>query len=149
MSSKSMLSKVLYSSLFLMLLGQASCVNTQKTTTQTMQKDNIVCVGTLHPISQTTLEIKKGDTFCYNATVHASVGIEVAYEINNDKIVTFHSSKLVYMNKEKVEQNMPGADKATKTLVFQALEKGETNVVIKEVFRGDTKNTYNFKITVK
>jgi hypothetical protein len=129
-----------------MLVLQASCVSAQKTMNQ---PDKIICVGTLHPLSQTTLEVKKGDIFCYNAAVHGSVGIGVEYYIEDKEIVELHSSKLEYEHEEKVKEHMSGADAATKTFAFQALKSGETNVIIKEVFRGDVRQTHTFKIIVK
>lgn len=132
--------------LIALLVLQASCVSTQKTNAQ---NDKITCTSTLHPLSQTSLEIKTGAIFCYNAAVHGSVGIGVEYYIEDKEIVKFHSSSIEYEHKEKMEKGMSGADSATKTLVFQALKKGETNIIVKDVFRGEVKNSYTFKITVK
>ena len=125
--------------LIVFLVLQASCVGAQK----------IICTKTLHPLSQTALEVKQGDIFCYPAPVHGSVGIGVEYEIEDKEIVKFHSSTLDYKNKEEMEEGMSGAASATKTLAFQALKSGETNVIIKDVFRGEVRQIYIFKVIVK
>lgn len=104
---------------------------------------------TLHPLSQTSLEVKKGEQFYYEATVHASVGIHIEYAIDNTEIVVFHHDKMNYKNKEAMEKGMSGADEATQTFVFQAKSSGETTITIKEMFRGKEEQTHVFKITVK
>lgn len=104
---------------------------------------------TLHPLSDSSIEVLKNEIFYYEATVHASVGIEVDYEIENTEIVQLHHQEIRYKNKKDMEKGLSGADEATKTFAFEAKWSGETTVTIKELFRGDLKNTYIFKIKVK
>jgi len=104
---------------------------------------------TLHPFSNTVFEVKKDEIFYYEAKVHASVGIQVEYEIENTQIIAFHHSEIRYKNKQNVEKGLSGADEAIKILAFEAKSIGETTLTFKELFRGEIKNTYIFKITVK
>lgn len=104
---------------------------------------------TLNPLSDSSIEILKNEIFYYETTVHASVGIEVEYEIENTKIVQFHHEDISYKHKKDMEKGLSGADEATKTFAFKAKSRGTTIITIKELFRGDVKNTYTFKIIVK
>jgi hypothetical protein len=100
---------------------------------------------TLHPLSNTAFEVKKDEIFYYEAEVHTSVGIQVEYEVEDTQIIAFHHSEIRYKNKQNVEK---GADEAIKILAFEAKSVGETTITFKELFRGEIKNTYTFKITV-
>jgi len=128
------------------LVLHASCVGTQMKQTKNDYKK---CSKTLHPLSQMAITVAKNDVFCYEGTVHASVGIAIGYEIKNNEIVKFHHDETLYKNKEAIKKGVTGADEATKILAFQALIIGETEVTIQEVFRGEVRQSYTFKITVK
>ncbi len=135
--------KVQYIGLLLLLLLTTQCTTTQKAS---KKNENI---QTLNPLSTKVLEVKKEAMFCYKGDVHASVGLNVAYEISDVKIVKLQKQDLEFANKEAVKQHMSGGDKATKTFTFQAISEGETNVIITEIFRGEISKKYEFKIIVK
>jgi hypothetical protein len=135
--------------LFLILIFQTSCSVLQKSKPTDGKNNPKKCVKMLHPISQTNILIKKEDIFCYEGEVFYSVGKEITYEINNQDIVKLDDTQIRYKNEDAVKKGLSGADAATITIAFRAMSRGETTVIIKEMFRGEVKNIYEFKITIE
>jgi len=129
--------------IFLASLNSCSSQNNSK------KDDCMKCSKTLDPLSKASLEVSKDDIFYYEGFMHASVGEDVEYEIENTEIVSFHHEEVRYKNEKDMKEGMSGADAASKTLAFQAKWKGETTITIKEMFRGDVKNSHKFKIVVQ
>ncbi len=131
--------KIKYCLILCIMCFSAACTQAQK----------LKLAKSLNPLSNNIIEVGKDEIFYYDADVHTSVGIEVEYGIGDTEVVQFDHSEIIYENKEDMEEGMTGADAATKTLVFKAKKSGETTITISELFRGEIKQTYIFKITVK
>lgn len=96
-------------------------------------------------VLQGEAKMKVGQKFYYSDHTHGSVGEEFKISCSSSafKQVDSHFS---YDDPKKA--NMSGGDGGTKTFVYEALKPGEYTVTIRDIFRGDTKNTYELKITV-
>lgn len=90
-------------------------------------------------------EMKVGDKFYYSGHTHGSVGEEFSLSYDSDAFKQI-DKHFCYDDPKKAE--MSGGDGGTRTYTYQVLKKGEYTLVIKDLFRGDVKNTYEVKIKV-
>lgn len=93
-----------------------------------------------------SIKLKVGQTAYLSYTVHGSVGIGGGVEVADEAILKTTDKHLAY-HQVQVE-GKTGADKATETLVFQALKEGKTLLVFRDSFRGKTENIHRIKVTV-
>ena len=90
--------------------------------------------------------MKVGQKFYYSGHTHGSVGEQYSISCQSSAFEQV-DKHFVYDDIKKSE--MSGGDGGTMTMVYQALKPGVYTVIIKDLFRGEVKYTYELKITVK
>ena len=100
----------------------------------------------LNNVQSITLKVNEKTT--YKFSLHASVGITAEYFISDENILQYIDSKVKYHHPERMKYGMTGGDSATGTFIFKAIKKGETELIIKHLFRGDLEKEIRIKITV-
>ncbi len=83
------------------------------------------------PVKHFTVNI--GDKIYYEGTVHCSVGIGFYVTVDDDYLKATSSSR--YTNPGMAHE-LDGADKEEVTCCFEAIEMGETEIIINNTFRG-------------
>lgn len=91
--------------------------------------------------------LKKGQKAYIQYTQHSSVGIDGELSISDNSLLKTIEKQSNYVNKQ--EKGMTGNDKATITVVLEALKAGEVTVTLTEIFRGKTEAEHTIKITIK
>ena len=137
--------------LFILLLGivsiacvgakkktEISSVPTTKSTTDTIR---------INPLVQKEYKVKVGQIISYTFREHASVGISAEYDLSDFRVIKYKERKKVYKNPQK--EGMTGGDDSSVSLIFEAMEKGSTDLIINEMFRGKIQNEFKFKIIVE
>jgi len=137
--------------LFILLLGivsiacvgakkktEISSVPTTKSTTDTIR---------INPLVQKEYKVKVGQIISYTFREHASVGISAEYDLSDVRVIKYKERKKVYKNPQK--EGMTGGDDSSVSLIFEAMEKGSTDLIINEMFRGKIQNEFKFKIIVE
>ena len=137
--------------LFILLLGivsiacvgakkktEISSVPTTKSTTDTIR---------INPLVQKEYKVKVGQIISYTFREHASVGISAEYDLSDVRVIKYKERKKVYKNPQK--EGMTGGDDSSVSLIFEAMEKGSSDLIINELFRGKIQNEFKFKIIVE
>jgi hypothetical protein len=137
--------------LFILLLGivsiacvgakkktEISSVPTTKSTTDTIR---------INPLVQKEYKVKVGQIISYSFREHASVGISAEYDLSDARVIKYKERMKVYKNPQK--EGMTGGDDSSVSLIFEAMEKGSTDLIINELFRGKIQNEFKFKIIVE
>lgn len=97
------------------------------------------------PENQMDYQVKEGKTIGFKTSVHGSVGMAAEYEIEDEKILKFENSEVIYDNPGF---QGTGGDSGKKKFTFRGLEKGKTKVIIKKIYRGDLKEKIVLEIEV-
>lgn len=89
--------------------------------------------------------IKVGQKIYLSESVHGSVGETASVYASGYclKLVDTHFSYNNFKNSD-----MSGGDAGVKTFIYEAVKIGESEIEVKEMFRGDVRNTNTIKITV-
>jgi hypothetical protein len=137
--------------LFILLLGivsiacvgakkktEISSVQTTKSTTDTIR---------INPLVQKEYNVKVGQIISYTFREHASVGINAEYDLSDARVIKYKERKKVYKNPQK--EGMTGGDDSSVSLVFEAMEKGSSDLIINEMFMVKIQNEFKFKIIVE
>jgi hypothetical protein len=95
------------------------------------------------------IQMRKGELLEYKGYVHISVGYWLEYEIADEGVLQLKNSQINYHNPENMRKGMTGGDASTKTLHFEALAVGETELQISKSFRGVIEQQETWKIIVK
>jgi hypothetical protein len=129
--------------LFLLIAVSVFCLpNASKAQSSDSSTQEFV---TLFPfISEIT--VKVGQQLCYTASVHSSVGNEVTVASEYDSILQLQDRVFEYNNLEN--SRMSGGDAATENHIYAANSVGECDILIKEYFRGELKDSYMIRVNV-
>lgn len=95
---------------------------------------------------RSNMKVKIREKLTYSGTQHASIGHTVSCFSEDENIIKLINSSVKYDKDQETAGK--GGDSATKTFTFEALKKGTTTVVIKELFRGKVQKEYTVNITV-
>jgi len=89
--------------------------------------------------------IKVGQKIYLSESVHGSVGETASVDASGYclKLVDTHFSYDDHAN-----SHLSGGDAGVKTFIYEAVKVGESEIEVKEMFRGDERNTNTIKITV-
>jgi hypothetical protein len=137
--------------LFILLLGIVSiaCVGSKKKTEISSVPTTKSTTDTIriNPLVQKEYKVKVGQIISYTFREHASVGISAEYDLSDVRVIKYKERKKVYKNPQK--EGMTGGDDSSVSLIFEAMEKGSTDLIINEMFRGKIQNVFKFKIIVE
>jgi hypothetical protein len=87
--------------------------------------------------------------FAYVAyQVHGSVGIEGEAKSQNTNILKFVKKQFRFDNPADAKQALHGGDSGKEFAIFKALKVGKTEVIVKDVFRGEPQKTYKIQVIV-
>lgn len=92
------------------------------------------------------ITLAPGRRMFYEYPLHLSVGVACRYVIEDDTIVKLAENKEVYKQPERL--GMPGADAATGTFVFEAINPGRTVVMLQHLFRGGIEKEIRVNVVV-
>ena len=92
--------------------------------------------------------LKINEKASYNFNLHASVGFTAEYYIVDKSILKYINTKIKYHHPERMKPGMTGGDSATGTFIFSAVKQGETELIIKHLYRGELEKEVIIKITV-
>ena len=99
--------------------------------------------------SATDLKAEIGDELAYVFYEHVSVGYMAEFDIEDESVVRHKGSETIYEQPERMnEPGITGADAAQTTFYFEAMAKGTTLLIIRNIFRMDIESEYRFRITV-
>jgi hypothetical protein len=146
------------SSLFLLfLLGIVSiaCVGVKKKSVDVKMKSDISTPGTrpatdtihINPLGQKEYNVKVGQIVSYTFNEHASVGISAEYDLSNTSAIKYKERRKVY--KYPQNQGITGGDDSNVSFVFEAIQKGNAELTLRELFRGQVQNEIKIKIIVE
>lgn len=90
--------------------------------------------------------LKIGQKAYIKHALHGSVGIGGDLEIADKSKIKIIKQHTAYKKAHQV--GMTGDDAATVTLVLEALEKGETTITLKKIFRGTVEEQNDIQITI-
>ena len=129
---------------FFLCIMFTTCMNAQDRNLKKFKPEkNMVALDFL----KGNVTLKPGQKAYLQYTQHGSVGLGGELEIADNAIVKVVKEHTAY---EKAHvKGMTGDDKATVTLVIEALEAGETDITFKKIFRGTTEEENTINITVK
>jgi hypothetical protein len=88
-----------------------------------------------------------GQKVFYQANIHGSVGINEVATSLDESVLKFVGEYKDYVKPKRA--NMPGGDYAIMTFVFEALQSGETSLIIRKIFRGELKEEARVKCVIK
>lgn len=111
-----------------------------------LNKNNKMETVKLVPI-QDEYVIKLGQKLSYSFTKHPSVGLNSSYAIERERIIELKET--IEEPESENKENLKGADKSTITWVFAPRRAGRTKIIIKDYYRGDLKDTYEFVVQVE
>lgn len=105
----------------------------------------------LQPL-QTNYKVKEGQELRYSFTQHSSVGHTGEFEIVDSRILEFKEKIVDY--KLKIDEiageiRPAGGDEAKATFIFVAKKQGETELRVKQLFRGKVMEEYVMKVVVE
>ncbi len=93
------------------------------------------------------VNLKIGQKAYFQFSIYGSVGISGVWDIDDETIFKKVDEHLAY---EKVHiEGRTGDDRATGTIVLEALKAGKINFIFKEMFRGEVRSKYEIKIRVE
>ena len=95
-----------------------------------------------------SVTLKVNEKASYNFSLHVSVGITAEYFISDENILKYIDTKIKYYHSERMKPGMTGGDSAKGTFIFKAIKQGETELIIKHLFRGDLEKEIRIKILV-
>lgn len=99
--------------------------------------------------SVTDIKAEVGDELAYVYYEHISVGYMADFDIEDESVVRHKGSETIYEQPERMnEPGITGADAAQTTIYFEAMVKGTTLLIIRNLFRMDIESEYRFRITV-
>lgn len=91
---------------------------------------------------------KLGATFFYEFLRHGSVGIEVEFEIANTGVVSLVNTEEEYLHPERMKPGWTGGDSQRGRWFFRADKKGNTTILIRNLFRGRLESECRIDIAV-
>lgn len=91
--------------------------------------------------------LKTGKKAYIQYTQHGSVGLGGQVLISNESLLKVSQTHVEQHN--PYQEGMTGNDKATVTVVLEAIKKGTVNLTLNEVFRGKTEKKMSLKVSVK
>lgn len=91
---------------------------------------------------------KLGDTFFYEFHRHESVGIEAEFEIADKGVISLVRTEEEYLHPESMKPGWTGGDSQRGRWFFRADKKGNTTIVIRNLFRGRLESECRIDITV-
>ncbi len=99
--------------------------------------------------SNTDIRAEVGDEFTYSFNEHVSVGFMAEFDIEDESVLRHKGTNTNYETPERMEEpGITGADSAQTTFYFEAISKGTTLLIIRNLFRMDVESEYRFRITV-
>jgi hypothetical protein len=99
--------------------------------------------------NEQSITIKINEKVSYDFSLHESVGFTAEYYIKDEGIIKYINTKVKYYHPERMKPGMTGGDSARGTFIFKAIKQGETELVIKHLFRGEVDKIVKIQITVK
>jgi hypothetical protein len=142
---------------FLLLLGIVSiaCVGMKNKSVDVKLKSDISTPGTrpasdtlhINPLGQKEYKVKVGQIVSYSFREHASVGISAEYDLSDASVIKYKERIKVYKNPQR--EGITGGDDSRVSFVFEAIEKGSSDLTINEMFRGKIQNEFKFTIIVE
>ena len=95
-----------------------------------------------------SITLRVNEKVSYSYPLHGSVGITAEYYIADENILKYIDTKVKYHHPERMKPGMTGGDSATGTFIFKAIKQGETELIIKHLFRGELEKEVKIKVTV-
>lgn len=133
----------LWAALFTVIIACTKINTLQKSESSKKDLDMIA----LNALTSQKYTLKVGQRAFFKTKVHGSVGLWAEHEIGDESILKLVSNESEFENKARAK--MPGGDAAQMTFIFEALQAGKSEVIIKENFRGTLKDIASFRIEVE
>ncbi|MCB0640270.1 MAG: hypothetical protein KDC44_01460 [Phaeodactylibacter sp.] len=95
------------------------------------------------------IELEVGQRFALKTKVHASIGLDTDYEIDDEAILDLEEEELILDHAPKDGDPIPtGGDAGYEILEFEGKSKGTTTLHFKKVYRTEVQATKTIRVIV-
>jgi hypothetical protein len=94
-------------------------------------------------------KLKTGDEVSYSYTRYESVGYDAEFEVSDPSVLMHLKTDVNYHNPLRMKMGMSGADDATGTFIFKAMNSGTADLIVKHMFRGKVEEEKKIRVIVE
>ncbi len=95
------------------------------------------------------IEVSLGETFAIGFHRHGSVGEDAEFEIADVNIVEFVREEAEYLHPERLGSGITGGDAERCKWLFLAKQKGQTDIIVRELFRFEVEREVSISVIVE
>lgn len=110
---------------------------------ENVEREKLECIGNVESV-----ELKTGERFCVAFHRHGSVGEDAEFEITNPTVIAHEDTESVYLHPESMKPGWTGGDAERCKWIFVALRPGTSDLIIRDMFRGEVESERTVNIVV-